>query len=435
MAQPIIMPKQGLQMTEGTILKWLAEEGGAVREGEPLFEMETDKLTITMDSTATGTLLKILHGEGDVVPVAEVIAVVGEPGEDICGFPGQSAAKSDVPPVPAEKSETREPAPIAKAAAPAGGRVFATPRARMTAQDSGIAVETVPGSGPEGLVIQRDVLSFAAAAPKATPLAKKTASLEGVDLREIRGTGVHGKIQAADVAGVLAMRAKGAARGERLIPLSGMRKIVAERMKASLLEMAQANHRMRVDMTEAMRIREQLKAGGIKVSYNDILIRCAAKALTEFPVMNASMSGEGILIKEYVNIGMAVALEDGLIVPVIRDADLMTLGEIAGASAELAAKARENRLQPEDYAGGTFTVSNLGMYDVDSFTAVINPPEAGILAVGKIIQTPVVEEREIVIRPMLTLSLTYDHRVVDGAPAARFLQRIKQLLEMPALLL
>ena len=435
MAQKIIMPKQGLQMTEGTIIKWLVEEGGQVKEGDQLFEMETDKLTITIDSTATGTLLKIVHGEGDVVPIAETIAIVGEAGEDFSDLLPAGESKEKARDEAPAAAPAREPEALAIAHQGGGERRFVTPRARMRAGEKGINIDDVPGSGPEGLVIEKDVLNYAASAPKATPLAKKIAAQEGVSLADIQGTGSHGKIQAADIAARIAARTRGAARGERLIPLTGMRKIVAERMKASLTDMAQANHRMNVDMTEAVRIREQLKASGVKVSYNDIIIRCVAKALTEFPMMNSSMTGDGIVVKEYVNVGMAVAVENGLIVPVIKDADLMTLQEIGACSGELAAKAKENRLSPDDYTGGTFTVSNLGMFDVDSFTAVINPPEAGILAVGKIAKTPVVVNDEIVIRPIMTLSLTYDHRVVDGAPAAQFLKRIKELLQAPALLL
>jgi len=222
---------------------------------------------------------------------------------------------------------------------------------------------------------------------------------------------------------------------EELIPIKGMRKIVAERMKQSLGEMAQANHRITVDMTNSVALREQYKAVGRKVSYNDIVLRCAAKALTEFPMMNSSWTSAGIVLKKYVNMGMAVAIDQGLIVPVIKNIHLKSLDQISKESSELALKAKENRLQPEDYSGGTFTVSNLGMFDIDGFTAIINPPEAGILAVGKLAKQPVVSGDEIVIRMMMQLSLTYDHRTVDGAPAAQFLKRIKELLENPMLLI
>ena len=215
-----------------------------------------------------------------------------------------------------------------------------------------------------------------------------------------------------------------------------MRKIIAQRMKGSLLEQAQANHRMTVDMSSAVELRERLKAHDIKVSYNDIVLRCVAHALTEFPMMNASMTEDSIIVKHYVNLGMAVATDKGLLVPVIRDADRLTLQQIAAQSADLAKRTKGNALSPDELTGGTFTVTNLGMFDVDSFTAIINAPEAGILAVGKLQKQPVVlDDGSIGVKPLMQLSLTYDHRVVDGAPAAQFLRRVKQLLETPGLLI
>lgn len=425
-------------MTEGTITRWLVEEGGTVTEGQPLFEMETDKLTITIDATHSGTLLKIIRGEGDVVPITETIAIIGEPGEDYSSLLDEGAASGG--------SEAAEGAvvipPVAKEAVAAteGKRIFSTPRARLRAEERNLDYRLVPGTGPEGLIIERDVLSYvppaAAVEPKATPLAKKVAALEGIELAAVSGSGSRGKIRLEDVRAKLSQSGSAVERGEKVIPLSSMRKVIATRMHESLQIMAQANHRMSVDMTQATGLREQLKAAGIKVSYNDIVIRCVAKALTEFPMMNASFTEQAIIQKEYVHIGMAVAVDSGLIVPVIRDADLMTLPQIAAVTAQLAQKAKSGALQPEDYTGGTFTVTNLGMFDVDSFTAIINPPEVGILAVGKISKQAVVQEDDsILVKPMMQLSLTYDHRAVDGAPAAQFLKRIKTLLESPGLLI
>jgi pyruvate dehydrogenase E2 component (dihydrolipoamide acetyltransferase) len=441
MATVVIMPKQGLQMTEGKITQWLVEEGGRVAAGEPLFEMETDKLSITIDAPADGVLLKILHEAGDEVPITVPIAIIGEPGEDISALLGTI---SDISPVPEPdldevKGDKPEHVEVGNAAGE-GPKVFASPRARMAAEQKGIDISQISGSGPEGLVIERDVLALASAEQsKAAPLARKSALVEGEDLKAAAGTKPHEKIEAADVPAPIAAgaqdSARSVARGEKLLTFTGMRKTIAARMKESLLEMAQANHRITVDMTEAVKLREQLKAVGIKVSYNDIVMRCTAKALTEYPILNSSWSEKGILLKEYVNIGMAVAVESGLIVPVIKDIDLMTLPEIAARSRELAEKAREGKLLPEEYTGGTFTVSNLGMFDIDSFTAIINPPEAAILAVGRLVRQPVVTGDEISIRPVMQLSLTYDHRIVDGAPAAQFLHRIKMLLETPGILI
>ena len=389
-AHRIIMPKQGLQMTEGVITQWLVSEGDEIKEGQPMFEMETDKLSITIDSTASGTVLRLLYEEGDMVPITETIAVVGEKGIDVDAFLGGEAA------APAAEAP-------AEAAPAAGGRIFASPRARMTAEQKGVDIAAIAGTGPDGLIIERDVL-----AAKPAPAAAQA------------------PVKAEAPAG----------ERETVIPLKGMRKIIAERMHQSLHDLAQANHRMEVDMSECVRMREQLKALGVKVSYNDMVIRCTAKALTEFPMMNSSMTDTAIIQKHYVNVGMAVATDTGLLVPVIRDADKMTLTQIGEAARDLGKRTKEGGLNPDELTGGTFTVTTLGMFGVDSFTAVINAPEAGILAVGQMKKRAIVlDDDSIAVRPMMWLSLTYDHRIVDGAPAAQFLKRIKTLLENPSLLL
>ncbi|MGE4484025.1 MAG: dihydrolipoamide acetyltransferase family protein [Oscillospiraceae bacterium] len=439
MANIIIMPKQGLQMTEGTLTQWLKKEGESVKEGEPLFEMETDKLTITIDSTAEGTLLKILHPVGDVVPITLPIAVVGAPGEDYSALLGDApAAEKETP--KAQKTASAESK--ATAVQPvSGGKIYASPRAKMRAEEKGFSISDVPGTGPEGLVIERDVIAFEPSAQKASPLAKKLAEQSGVDISGVSGTGSHGKVMADDVRAKAAPPAPAEAPSvpgelETVIPVKGMRKIIAQRMKESLLDMAQANHRMTVDMSEIVKLREQLKALSVKVSYNDFILRATAKALTEFPMVNASMAGDTIILKHYVNVGMAVATDNGLVVPVIKGADKMCLTEIAAKSADLASRTKSNQLQPDEMSGGTFTVTNLGMFEVDSFTAVINPPEAGILAVGRMQKQPVVlADDTIGVKPLMQLSLTYDHRIIDGAPAAKFLLRIKTLLENPGLLM
>lgn len=465
MATKVIMPKQGLQMTEGTITRWLVSEGGQAEQDQPLFEMETDKLTIEIMAPASGTLLKVLYAEGETIPITETIAIIGEPGEDIAPLltdskaaTGASETEAVAATEPAAADSTALPAAAvtgaaAEAAAPAAGeKVYVTPRARTKAEEAGIDPNRIAGSGPEGLVIERDILAAASLAPKATPVARRIAELNQVDLAAVAGGGPGGKIMKADVQAVLSHpeaqqttvaaaaatggdRGTRAARGERLMPMSGMRKVIAERMFTSLQTMAQANHRMKVDMSEIIRFREKLKAADIKVSFTDIIVRCVTMALKDFPIVNASLTEQGILYKDYVNMGIAVAVENGLLVPVIKDADLMNLAEIAAASAELIAKAQNGTLAPDDYTGGTFTITNLGMFDIDEFTAIVNPPESAILAIGKINRVPVAVGEEVVIRPVMTLSLSYDHRTIDGAPAARFLQRVKQILQNPYLLI
>lgn len=452
MASVIIMPKQGLLMEEGTITKWLAKEGEQTTEGAPLFEMETDKLTITMDSTATGTVLKILHPEGDTVPITQPIAIVGEPGEDISGLLGDAPAAT---PRAAEKPRASA-AEAAPAAAPVpavehapGERVFSSPRARLRAEENGVDIAAVPGSGPDGLVVERDVQNYIANQPAVTPLAANQARIQGIDLSGLTGTGPNGKITTEDlhIASAAVEPAPAAepipgqlTRGTRTEAMSGMRKVISRNMLTSKSTNAQTNHRMVVDMTAAVALRRQYKALDIKISYNDIIVRACAKALQDFPIVNASVDGSDIVYHDYVNIGTAVSVPGGLIVPVIRDADIIGLTGIAAKSAELIEKAREGRLTEADYHGGTFTVSSLGMFDLDDFVAIINPPESAILAVGKIAKTPVVVtddegEDQVVIKSMCALCLSYDHRIIDGAEAAKFLQKLKSYLQNPILLI
>ena len=450
MASVIIMPKQGLLMEEGTITKWLAKEGEQTTEGAPLFEMETDKLTITMDSTATGTVLKILHPEGDTVPITQPIAIVGQPGEDISGLLGGEAPAA-APAAAAPEAPTAEagPAPQPVVEHAPGERVFSSPRARLRAEENGVDIAAVPGSGPDGLVVERDVQNYIANQPTVTPLAANQARIQGIDLSGLTGTGPNGKITTEDlhIASAAVEPAPAAepipgqlTRGTRTEAMSGMRKAISRNMLTSKSTNAQTNHRMVVDMTAAVALRRQYKALGIKISYNDIIVRACAKALQDFPIVNASVDGSDIVYHDYVNIGTAVSVPGGLIVPVIRDADIIGLTGIAAKSAELIEKAREGRLTEADYHGGTFTVSSLGMFDLDDFVAIINPPESAILAVGKIAKTPVVVtddegEDQVVIKSMCALCLSYDHRIIDGAEAAKFLQKLKSYLQNPILLI
>lgn len=427
MATKVILPKQGLQMTEGTILKWLVREGESCTEGEPLFEMETDKLSITIDAPATGTLLKIVKDEGEVVPITQMIAVIGTTGEDISGMlepsPTMEAQTT-------EASGQAEEAPISRIPAAGISRVFISPRAKRKASELGFDYHALSGSGPEGMILERDVL--AATAARATPLAKKLAQATGVSIQDVAGTGARGKVTKADVLSAVGPKGDG---DTTLLPFTGMRKIIAERMKQSLNESAQATHRVAVRMTEAKRLREILKAAGTKVSYNDIIALCTVRALLEFPMMNAELTESGILQKHFVHLGVAVAMEDGLIVPVVKNAERLSLQSLSATISDLAHRAKNKQLLPEEYKGGSFTISNLGMYGLEEFTAIINPPECGILAVGGIEDTAIVVEGELEIHPVVRLTLSYDHRIVDGAPAAEFVRRLKQLLETPLLLL
>jgi pyruvate dehydrogenase E2 component (dihydrolipoamide acetyltransferase) len=412
MAEKVIMPKQGLQMTEGTVVEWLVPEGGKVVEGEPLVIIETDKVALTIDALVSGALLKILAKEGDVVPVTGIIAIVGEAGEDI------SALTGGVP-----------------------GRVFVSPRAKMRAEELGIDYLTVHGSGQGAMIVERDIIAAHSGSarkdsvtgpekPAATPLARKTALQSGVDLADIQGSGSRGKIIRSDV--VNKIRAESPAGPRRIVPMRGMRKIIAERMKQSQNENAQAFHRVSVRMDEAVRLRQSLDK---TTGYNDLIAFASVRALRDFPEINAELTAEGIWQKDFVNLGIAVAMSGGLIVPVVRNAQRLSLAELASEIKALAEKARNNALQPDDYTGGSFTISNLGMYGLEEFAAIINPPEAGILAAGQIGETPIAVNGNVEIHPVMKLTLTYDHRIIDGAPAAQFLVRIKEYLENPYRLL
>lgn len=460
-ASLVIMPKQGLMMTEGTIINWLVKEGEQVTAGKPLFEMETDKLTITMDAEVSGTMLKIIHPEGDVVPITEPIAIVGEAGTDVSGFAGGAVpAASPSAPVPAAVPTTTPAAPAAVPARDPNAKIWASPRARLHAEENGVDLAYVPATGPDDYIIDRDVMGYIANKPAVTPLAANVAKAQGIDLSGVTGTGANGKITTADLPGTapaaaaapVAAPAADAApaaaeapagqltRGTHTEKMSGMRKAISKNMLASKSTNAQTNHRMVVDMTAAIALRKQYKDLGIKVSYNDIIVRACAKALQDMPIVNASVDGNNIVYHDYVNVGTAVSVPGGLIVPVIKDADIIGLSGIAAKSAELIEKARDGKLTDSDYHGGTFTVSSLGMFDLDDFVAIINPPESAILAVGKIAKTPVVVtndegEDEIVIKSMCALCLSYDHRIIDGAEAAKFLQKVKSYLQNPVLLI
>ena len=443
MAKLVVMPKLGLTMTEGLVSRWLKAEGDAVKEGEPLFEVETDKLTNTIEATASGTLLKILAKEGNTLPCLAGVAVIGEPNEDI----------SELVPGEAPKAEAPAPAPAAAPAAPAapakapGGRVVASPAAKKLAKELGLDIALVPGTGPGGRITEEDVKKFKAApppppeppkpapepGPKASPLAAKAAAELGMDLKDVPHKG--GRILAADILAAVSAPAAQEGPREEVKRMNGMRKAIARNMQNSHMTSPTVTFNLGCDVTELARLRARLKADDIKVSYTDILVKLVAVALREFPLLNCSVDGDNIIYKNYVNMGVAVALDNGLVVPNVRDADKKGLREISAEVKELANLARTGGLPMDRLSGGTFTITNLGMYGIESFSPIINQPEVAILGVNTIVEKPVVIDGEICVRPILNLSLTADHRVVDGSVAAQFLQRVKKLIECPALVL
>ncbi|MEA3435984.1 MAG: dihydrolipoamide acetyltransferase family protein [Thermodesulfobacteriota bacterium] len=440
MAINITMPKWGLTMKEGKISKWFKQEGDSVEKGEDLFEVETEKITNKVESTASGVLFQIVVTAGQTVPVATIVAIIAESGEQperVEGIQagevveGKAASPGDAGKDVPEKNEEKK-------------LVRSSPAARRLAKEQGIDIAQVPGTGPEGRITMDDVTRYKdekPLAPRITPLAAEMAKQADLDVSSISGTGEGGKITKEDVNRELETGTSGAeSEPGQSIPFTGMRKSIADNMHASLQNAAQLTTFTEVDVTGMVDLRDLLlekykNDETVKISYNDIIIMATARTLKQFPLMNSALLGEEILLHDRVNIGMAVALPEGLIVPKIRDADKKSLLEIAHESREIAKKSREGTLSVEEVTDGTFTISNVSMLDMDGFTPILNPPETGILGVGRVKEKPAVHKGEITIRSMMTLSLTFDHRVIDGAPAMQFLRALAKYLEHPVLMM
>jgi pyruvate dehydrogenase E2 component (dihydrolipoamide acetyltransferase) len=420
MAHTIIMPKTGMAMEEGTVVRWLKKVGETISKGEAIAVIETDKVTMDLESDYDGTLLAILHGDGEVVKATHTIAWLGAPGEKV---PADAEAATESPQAAAAEAATARPAAIST-----DGKVTATPAARAYAAEAGIALSSVAGTGPGGAVRMRDLSQ--AKAVRATPLARKVAEMNSVDLIGVEGSGAGGKIRKADVVARVGTPVTGPSAGAS-IPISGMRRVIADKMLRSHQQVPSVTLVTRADVTELAALRERMNAGGGgKISYMDFILRAAAAALREHPLVNSVIEGDTILLRKEINIGIAVALEAGLIVPVLRGADDMGVRQISAAARELAERAREGSLAPDDCAGGTFTITNLGMYGITEFTPLINVPESAILGVGAIEEAfRTGKDGGIESRKVMSLCLTHDHRHIDGAPAAAFLGRIRALLE------
>lgn len=383
MATRVIMPKFGMAQEEATIVRWYKQEGERVQQGEPLLEVMTDKVSMDVEAPASGVLLKAYYDEDQVVPVTLLIGYIGQPGEEI----------PEEEPLPAPE-EAAKPVAVPGAPRPAvkapAGKVKATPAARRLAREKGIDLSLVAGTGPDGLIRTEDVEAFVPA----------EAPVEG-----------------------------------ELVPLKGVRKIIAERMATSWRAAPHISFTVTVDMTEAEVRRaawnEKRTEGEAKLSVTGLLIKAIADLLPRHRYLNASLCGEEVLLHDQVNVGLAVAREEGLIVPVLKGADSLSLEEIAFQCSDLAERARTGKLTPDDVVGGTFTVSNLGMFGVEQFNAIINPPESAILAVGSLGPEPVVVEGAVAIRQRMKITLSVDHRVADGALAGQFLADLRKALEEP----
>ena len=430
MAIVINMPRLSDTMTEGVVAKWHKQIGDTVNEGDLLAEIETDKATMEFEAFPgqEGKLLYIGTGEGETAPVDTVLAILGEEGEDIEALKAGGAA-------PAAEAAPAKEEVSAPAAAPAPAPAPAAAPAPVSTP--------APTAAPVPVATDGSL--------KASPLARKLAAEKGVDLSMLKGSGDHGRIVKRDVdsfnpaihtspqPGVSATAAPAAPAGVENYtdyPVSQMRKVIAKRLSESKFTAPHFYITMDIDMDNAIAARKAMNASGdVKISFNDLVVKATALALKKHPAVNSSWMGDFIRVNDHVHIGVAVAIEDGLLVPVLRHADQMALSHISASVKDLAGKAKDKKLQPADWEGNTFTISNLGMFGVEEFTAIVNPPDAGILAVGGIKQVPVVKDGQVVPGNVMKVTLSLDHRVADGASGAAFLQSLKAYLENPVTML
>ena len=476
MATEVLVPPLGQTVDTLTLVSWYRSEGDAVQQGEPLYVLETDKATLDIEAPATGILRRVTALPGDEVKALSAIAVIAAVGEIEQRIKTDKQMESAPPSVPS--------VPASLLARP---RLFVSPRARLLAE--GVPLADVKATGPEGAIVERDVRAYLAqreggtvsdmssraeaTAPIITPVARRMAEEAGLDWRALTGSGPRGQITREDVAragrqrmemdkrmgaGEPGSRGAGEQRGAEapsipaapssfqlpassfqlpasILPLSGVRAVIAERMAASHSQTAPVTLTAEADATALVELRRQLAADGVNVSYNALFLQVLARALRKHPQLNATLEGETIKLWRRIDIGVAVDAEHGLLAPVVRDVDRKGLAQLTEEMADLAERARSGQCSPDELRGSTFTLTNLGMFGIDAFTPLINLPECAILGVGRIKTQPVWMDGQVVGREMVWLSLTFDHRLVDGGPAARFLQRVVQLVEKPHLLM
>ena len=433
----VVMPKLGLIMTEAQLLEWHKADQEWVEQGETLFSLESEKSVIEIEAPASGHV-RILVPQGETVPVMTPVAMIDAEGADLGPI-----TLDDTP--PPQREETHLESELVSG--PKEHQTFkmlrASPKARYLAHQQGLSLIGLTGSGPRGMIVSADLSKAAAttapadSAPgvKATPVARKMAKECGIDLATITGTGPGGRITRDDVSNEIAQLVQGTPEAvpevSSGLALDGLRGVIAERLSTSWNERPQVTLLTEVDATNVVATRKKMAEEGKKVSYNSFIVRASAKALEEQPHVNVYLTQSGLKQLEGINVGMAVDTDRGLMVPVLHDANQKSLHTIDDELSDLVERTLSSKLLPDEYTGGTFTITNLGAFGVDSFTPIINPPEVAILGVGRIKPKAVAIERELVVRDMLSLSLSFDHRLIDGAPAARFLQRIAELIENP----
>ena len=454
MAVELRMLQMDQTMTKGKIGKWLVKEGETVTEGQPLLEIETDKVVHEQESPIDGVIAQLFAEEGNDVPVNALLAIIAAPGEEVEHVAVDTATK----PEKADEAQQETNTPVVttkaqpKAATQTTGQIKASPAAKQLADKLSIDLSQVKASGPGGRILEGDIHRFVetrgptpteSTRLKASPLARRLAKELGLELTSITGSGPDGRIVRDDVMQATTEIPSDVFRSEpaatEVVEFSGIRKIIAERMTMSVQTNASVTLHTEVDATALVDLRTlfnaELQQQEINLTYTDLIVKIVTTALQKHRLLNTTLTDEGIHMLADINIGVAVALADGLVVPVVRNADKIGLAAISEQIRTLAEKARNNQLTPGELQGSTFTLTNLGNFGVDAFTPIINPPECAILGIGRIVKKPVVHNDEIAIRSMLTLSLTFDHRVVDGAPAAQFLQTVTQYIQNPYLML
>jgi len=462
MAVNITMPKLGLTMETGKIIEWKKQEGEQVQEKEILLVVETEKITYDVESPGTG-ILHIISPVESEVPVADLIGLIAADKAEYDkvaaeGVPAavQAAPATQVVTAPSPATDPPAAGTPATPVRPPGERIKASPLAKRLAKEKDLDISLIPGTGPEGRIIQKDVLAFeetagAAARVKITPVAKKMAEERGLDVSTIQGSGPGGKITKEDVehhvatakpaaAQAPAAAASAPAEGDRLVKFTGMRRIIAQKMLQSKVEAAQAYMANNCDASAIQSFRKQLlayaeKKFGVRVTITDIMMKITASAIKAHPVINTRFTEEGDLWLQDIHMGMAMAMKDGLIVPVIWNIDKKSIIEIAKDRVSLIDRGRNGKLTPDDMKGSTFTLSAMGMFGLEEFYAIVNQPENAILAVGAIIDKPWVVDGQIVVRPIMNVGLTYDHRTIDGAKAGQFMQTLKTFIENPMMVL
>lgn len=437
MAHIVVMPKLGLTMTEGIITKWYINQGEKVKEGDTLFEVTTDKLTNEVQADAGGILRKQLAAEGEAVPCTDPVAIIAEENEDLTSLLSDIGSPEHI-----EQKVTEEKSQILKNSDTLINDSIgykASPAAKKLASDNAVDFHLIRGTGPQGRIVVKDIEEYLENCKvKASPTAAKLAEDLSISLKDINK---NGRIMKDDV---LTFRCPesgydGAEKEEKRIPLSYLRKVIARRMSESWSISPMVTYNLPVDISQLRVFKDSLKdtfeKAGIKLTYNHLVMKICAKVLIEMPYVNGTIDGDELILHDYVNIGLAVSVDNGLLVPNVKNVELKPLLAVAEETEKLIGEARSNKLLPDDMSLGTFTITNVGMYGIESFTPIINQPELAILGIAAIVDTPVAINGKIEIKPMMNLSLTADHRVVDGAEASKFMKRIKEIIENPFLLL